>query len=158
MFLWIDPGIRKVWYALIDSDLTVHDAGILVDEHHDVRDRFHQYERMSQIFLWFNDFLIQYPAIQSIGIEKLFFTSYNQQNAEFVYGMRGIVCTICHQHNIIINEYTPPELKRRITGNGKAGKELVQRMIMKYFNLENIPQYHDAADALWLAFLASRNQ
>ncbi len=54
----------------------------------------------------------------------------------------------------MIHEFTPPQLKLRITGNGKAGKELVQQMIMKRFGLASQPRYHDAADALGLAYLA----
>jgi len=35
--------------------------------------------------------------------------------------------------NIKVQEYTPIELKKRITGNGKSGKETVQKFIMKLF-------------------------
>jgi len=55
------------------------------------------------------------------------------------------------QHNIPLYEYTPNELKKRVTGNGKANKLLVQKMIQKIYSLEEMPQYDDAADALGLA-------
>jgi len=45
-------------------------------------------------------------------------------------------------------EYTPIELKKFITGNGKADKMLVQRTIMRFYNLQDLPKYNDAADAL----------
>ena len=51
-------------------------------------------------------------------------------------------------------EYTPIELKKFITGNGKADKMLVQRTIMRFYNLQDLPKYNDAADALWFAYLA----
>ncbi|MEI7478513.1 MAG: crossover junction endodeoxyribonuclease RuvC [bacterium] len=51
-------------------------------------------------------------------------------------------------------EYAPVELKKAITGNGKAGKMLVQQTIMKLMKLQNLPAYNDAADALGLAYLS----
>ena len=43
-----------------------------------------------------------------------------------------------------------------ITGNGKAEKILVQKTIMKLYKLQELPEYNDAADALGLAYLATR--
>mgnify|MGYP001676915625 FL=1 len=55
-----------------------------------------------------------------------------------------------------IQEFTPIELKKFITGTGKAEKILVQKTIMKLFRLQEMPEYNDAADALGLAYLANR--
>ncbi|MBP6910928.1 crossover junction endodeoxyribonuclease RuvC [Patescibacteria group bacterium] len=52
-----------------------------------------------------------------------------------------------------MKEYSPIELKKYITGNGKADKMFVQRMIMKIYKLEELPEYNDAADALGLAYI-----
>ncbi len=32
MILWIDPGVRKLGYALIDWALKIHDSGILLQK------------------------------------------------------------------------------------------------------------------------------
>ena len=52
--------------------------------------------------------------------------------------------------------FAPIELKKFITGTGKAEKLLVQKTIMKLFRLQEMPEYNDAADALGLAYLANR--
>jgi Holliday junction resolvasome RuvABC endonuclease subunit len=49
--------------------------------------RADQFERVSQIFEFFENFLGTY-AIDVVAMEQLFFTSYNQNNAEFVYAIR----------------------------------------------------------------------
>jgi crossover junction endodeoxyribonuclease RuvC len=54
-----------------------------------------------------------------------------------------------------VQEYTPIELKKYITGNGKANKMLVQRTIMRFFKLSSLPKFSDVADALGLAYLAT---
>jgi len=81
-------------------------------------------------------------------MEKLFFTKFNQNNAEFVFGIRAILITLCLKHKITIKEYSPIELKKFITGNGKAEKHLVQNCIKKLYNLKDFPEFNDAADAL----------
>jgi Holliday junction resolvasome RuvABC endonuclease subunit len=89
-------------------------------------------------------------------MEKLYFTKYNQNNAEFVFWIRAILITMAIHHNCKILEFSPIELKKYITWNWKAEKMLVQKMTMKLFKMQDIPEYNDAADALWLAYLAAK--
>lgn len=154
-YLWIDPWVRKLWYAVIDSNMWIVDAWILLNEKKNLK-REDNYDRMIDIQNFFEDLLQKY-SIQSVGIEKLFFTKFNQWNAEFVYWIRWSLIILLRKYNIKINEYTPIELKKNITGNWKAEKILVQNYIKKIFWLKNLPEYDDAADALWLAYLAKIN-
>jgi crossover junction endodeoxyribonuclease RuvC len=89
-------------------------------------------------------------------MEKYFITTFNLKNAEFIYGMRWVVLTLALKNNIQIEEYTPIELKKRVTGNGRADKKLVQKFVTKLFWLKDTPEFHDTADALWLAFIAGK--
>ena len=89
-------------------------------------------------------------------MEQLFFTKFNQNNAEFVYGIRAILITLCLKNKIKIKEITPIQLKKYITGNAKAEKRLVQHCIMKLYNLKECPEFNDAADALGLAYVAMK--
>ncbi len=152
MILWIDPGVRKLWYALIDDDLNIRDAGILLQKKVSPT-REDQYERMLQISDFFTELFEKYQ-VHTVSMEKLFFTKYNQNNAEFVFGIRAILLTMAMKKKIQIREFTPIELKKYITWNGRADKLLVQKMIMKLFRLQELPEYNDAADALGLAYLA----
>jgi crossover junction endodeoxyribonuclease RuvC len=154
MILWIDPWIKKLWYALIKSDLNIVDAGILELEQKKF-DRVEQYRRMLEIHNFFEK-IIKKNKIQKIVMEKYFITSFNLKNAEFIYGMRGVILTLALKNNIKIDEYTPIELKKRITWNWKADKKLIQKFITKYFHLKDTPEFHDTADALGLAFIWSK--
>lgn len=154
MILWIDPGVRKLWYALINNDLSIVDSGILLLEKKSPT-RFDQFERMREIEEYFTKLIKKYK-IQTMCMEKLFFTKFNQNNAEFVYGIRAILIVLCIKHKITIKEFAPIELKKFITGNGKAEKKLVQNCIMKLYNLKDFPEFNDAADALGLAYIASK--
>jgi crossover junction endodeoxyribonuclease RuvC len=154
MYLWIDPWIRKLWYALIEADLTVVDAGVLLlDQKRPTRED--QFKRMKEIFDFFVVMLANYP-IKRVWIEKLYFTKNNQANAEFVYGIRWALAMLMVEWCIALHEYTPAELKKRVTMNGQANKSLMVNLITKIYTLQEAPEYHDTADALWLAWIVSR--
>ena len=106
---------------------------------------------------WYQNLLEKY-SVEKVAIEKLFFTAYNQGNAEFVYAIRWALMMMFLRNNIKVLEYTPVELKKFITWNGKADKMLVQKTIRRFYKLQDIPEYNDAADALWFAYLAKINR
>lgn len=154
LFLWVDPWVRKCGYALINKDNKIIDAGIILQEKKKIT-RKDNIERMKELFVFFRDLYSEYDIIAT-WVEQLFFTARNQQNAEFVYWMRWTLLCLAQEAQSQIYEYTPPELKRAITWNGKAEKDLVQRYVRQMFRLVDDPAYDDAADALGLAYLASR--
>ncbi len=154
MILGIDPWVRKLGYALIKADLTIVESGILLLEKKSPT-RQDQFERMMEIENFFIK-LIKKHKIQTVCMEELFFTRFNQNNAEFVYGIRAILITLCLRNKVKIKELTPIQLKKYITGNSKADKKIVQNCIMKIFNLQECPEYNDAADALALAYIANK--
>jgi crossover junction endodeoxyribonuclease RuvC len=86
-----------------------------------------------------------------VSIEKLFFTEKNKNNAEFVYGVRMLLIDLFWD-SAIIKEFSPIELKKNITGNGKADKILVKQTVSKIFHLKQQATLSDAADALGLAY------
>lgn len=139
---------------MITDDLKIIDSGILLQKQV-APQREDQFERMIQIANFFEELFAKFQ-IQTVAMEKLFFTKFNQNNAEFVYGIRAILITMAMKKGCRIKEFAPIELKKYITGNGKAEKLLVQRMTMKLYKLQDLPEYNDAADALGLAYLAMR--
>lgn len=152
MILGIDPWIRKLWYALIDHDLSIIDAGVVL-QHSKAPTRIDYFTKMREIQLYFRQMMTEHH-IDAIGMEKLYFTSSNQANAEFVYGVRALIWLLALEHWISVYERTPNEIKKYITGNGKAEKKLVEQFVMKLFRLSNAPQYYDTSDALGMAYLA----
>ncbi len=151
MILWIDPGVRKLWYAIIKPNLEILDAGILLQDQR-TPTREDQFIRINEIYQYFEKLIKKYK-IKVVSIEKLFFTKFNQSNAEFVYGIRWALIMLFIKNKIQVREFTPIQLKKSITWNGKADKMLVQSFIMKLYWLKDLPKYNDTADALWLAYM-----
>jgi len=156
MILWIDPGIRKLGFAIIQPDLSIVEAGIItLDLQSKAKElqRLEQYQRMLDIRNFFSQLFTTYPDISIVSMEKYFFTAINKNNAEFVFAVRGILLALATELGKEIREYTPIQLKKNVTWNSKASKETVQKVISKIFKLQDLPEYHDAADALGLCLL-----
>ena len=55
------------------------------------------------------------------------------------------------KRRLLIREYTPLEVKKSVTGYGKAVKKQVQEMTKRILRLSEIPKPDDTADALAIA-------
>ncbi|USN57234.1 MAG: crossover junction endodeoxyribonuclease RuvC [Candidatus Peribacteria bacterium] len=152
MILGIDPGVRKLGYAIIDG-MQIVDGGVLILDSKTKLERPDYRERMSRIRAFFVELLDQYPDIDTVSMEKLFaFRNYN--NMEFVYGVRGMLMTLFREHHFTLHEYTPLQLKKYIAGTAKASKEQMITMISRLYQIDDDTMYHDTADAIGLAYLA----
>jgi crossover junction endodeoxyribonuclease RuvC len=65
-----------------------------------------------------------------LAIETLFFTT-NQKTIITVAEVRGICIYLSHIHDVIVHEYSPPQIKVAVTGYGKATKEDIALMVPK---------------------------
>ncbi len=157
MYLWIDPGIRKLWYGLIDKEWQVVDSWIILQSQKKPT-RNDQFARMVELVDFFDTMLHDFP-IQAIWMEKLFFTTRNQNNAEFVYWARGCLCMLFRRHTIPLYERTPQEIKKYVTGNGSASKEHMLAFVKKIFSLtDDDIKRHDAADGLGIALMVKNKR
>lgn len=87
---------------------------------------------------------------QTIALERVF----AQANLRTVMGtaqISGVVLLLAAKHGIPISLHTPSEVKAAVTGNGRATKEQIGRMVSAILNLPEIPKPADSADALAIA-------
>lgn len=107
-------------------------------------------ERLKEIADDLDAFLTE-TAPDLIVIERLFFAR-NVRSAMDVAHARGVILSVTAKQGCPILEPTPLQLKLAITGNGRATKEDMQRMLLHLLHLKELPKPDDAADALALAF------
>ena len=55
------------------------------------------------------------------------------------------------QNGVVVNEYTPLQVKQSVVGYGKAEKKQVILMVQTILGLEKAPKLDDTADALAIA-------
>ena len=73
MILWIDPWVRKLWYALITDELKIIDSGILLQKK-ESPSREDQFNRIIEISNFFEELFSNYKnKIEIVCMEKLLF-------------------------------------------------------------------------------------
>ncbi len=151
--LWIDPWTTTVWFAIIDKQWQSYD---IIDFW--VFSTTPKIDISIKLLEIWNDIveIIQKYQPDVISIEKLYFQN-NIKTWIDVAQARWVVMYEAMKHNLEILEYTPLQVKKAITGHGQAKKIQLQRAIKMIFQLEEIPQPDDAADAIWLAYMGALN-
>jgi crossover junction endodeoxyribonuclease RuvC len=84
------------------------------------------------------------------AFETLFFAK-NVQSLVKLSHARAVTLLSASQNDIPIFEYSPNEIKKSVTGKGKASKEQVQFMVKKILNIKETPEFYDSTDALAIA-------
>lgn len=143
----IDPGYAIVGFGIIEYDngrFKVIDYGaVTTSPDMDFNRRIEIiYDDVSQI--------LDIYKPESLAIEKLYFQN-NQKTAIDVAEARGVILLSAVKRRLLIREYTPLEVKKSVTGYGKAVKKQVQEMTKRILRLPKIPKPDDTADALAIA-------
>jgi crossover junction endodeoxyribonuclease RuvC len=79
------------------------------------------------------------------------FVHKNVQSALKLGSAQGAAIIQAKKHQLKIYGYSPTEVKRAITGTGKAHKTQLQGAVTKLCGLKEYPKPQDAADALGIA-------
>lgn len=82
-----------------------------------------------------------------LAIETLFFSK-NTTTALKVAEARGIIIGNCVRNNLDVFEYHPNTIKLTVTGNGKADKKAMEKMVRLQLPLPATKIIDDAIDAL----------
>jgi crossover junction endodeoxyribonuclease RuvC len=153
VILGVDPGFARTGYGIIESrgsNLKLIDYGIIETD-----SKIDFSIRLKKISGELEKIIQEYsPTI--ISVEKIFFCK-NTKTAINVSHARGVIILTASKNNLKVLEFTPPEVKRAVTGYGKAEKKQMQKMVQILLNLKEIPEPDDSADALALAICAANN-
>ena len=84
---------------------------------------------------------------QMMAIEQIYSFGRNPKTAILMAHARGAILMVVAERNIPIVHYTPRQIKRMLTGSGKASKEQIQIAVMNELHLEKILEPNDVADA-----------
>jgi len=148
----IDPGLATTGFAILDFDngkKKLISCGVIR-----TAPDLHLQERLNEIYKDITSIIEEHKP-KTCAIEQLFFSK-NVTTGIQVAHARGIILLALQQNGIPSTQVTPSALKRAITGDGKADKKAMQKMVTMELNLKEPPKPDDAADAVSLAlYLAS---
>lgn len=139
----IDPGYGRVGFGIIQKQTTYNyiTSGII-----STKSEKNLYNRINEIEKDLTQILNHHKPTHAI-VEKLYFSK-NTTTAMQVAEARGVICNLLNKKGIIIQEITPTQIKSTLTGNGKATKEQVEKMVKIHLKTPNLQAIDDAMDAL----------
>jgi len=142
--LGIDPGYGRVGFGVIQSggNKLVHTVHGVIETSKKKKLSY----RLNEIFESVSEIIKNYRP-EELSIERLFFFR-NVTTALAVSEARGVIQLACFKEGLKIFEYTPFEIKQAVTGNGRAEKGQMQRVLKMFLKLQATPKPDDAADAL----------
>jgi crossover junction endodeoxyribonuclease RuvC len=147
----LDPGYGRMGFGVIrvkESQPEIIDYGVSTTTAGDTVER-----RLLCISDDLNELFAHHqPGV--VAIEKIFFGK-SAKTAINVAQARGVALEAAARAGVKVIEFTPAQIKMALTGDGKADKAAVQRMIKELLRLPQIPRPDDAADALAVAITAS---
>jgi crossover junction endodeoxyribonuclease RuvC len=144
--LGIDPGSRNLGYSLINYNgkkSSLIEAGLIKIRASSLQEQLLDMSRGLESIL-------KERSVDEVAMESIFF-AHNPKSVIKLAQFRGaiglkIVQTVGHFY-----EYTPLEIKRAVTGNGKATKEQVAFMVKRLLNIRKEIKPYDITDAMAVA-------
>ena len=159
LILGIDPGLSVTGYGLIrpkDSQTKASglghvpeaeyvEAGVIRTSDSDALEK-----RLFEIQQGIEEILSDFSPVV-LAVESLYSHYAHPRTAILMGHARGVVCCAAASKGIPVLNYAATEIKRSLTGNGRAGKDQIQRAIAYFLGFPSVPEPPDAADALAVA-------
>jgi crossover junction endodeoxyribonuclease RuvC len=146
--LGVDPGLNRTGYAVLQwqhGQVHLHEAGV-------VRNRANAplESKLAELFEGMRDVIASFCP-QSMAVEELY-SHYKRPRTAILMGhARGVICLAAAERGIPVKPYAATQIKKMLTGSGRATKQQMQLAICREFSLPQPPEPHDVADAMAIA-------
>jgi crossover junction endodeoxyribonuclease RuvC len=146
--LGIDPGLNVTGYGVLDlrdGKPELCEAGVIRG-----RQRGSLVGRLVEVHRGVADVIAALrPA--AVALEELYSHYARPRTAILMGHARGVICLAAAQAGLPVVHYSATQVKRILTGSGRASKGQVQRAIQRELGLPRLPEPPDVADALAIA-------
>jgi crossover junction endodeoxyribonuclease RuvC len=148
LVLGIDPGLNVTGYSLVefgDDRPRLREAGVVTSRRQNPLEA-----KLQEIYSGVADILSSFrPSV--VAIEQLYSHYERPQTAILMGHARGVICLAAAQAAVPVRHYAATQIKKLLTGNGRAPKAQIQMAICREFGLPQAPEPPDVADALAIA-------
>ncbi|MFA6188739.1 MAG: crossover junction endodeoxyribonuclease RuvC [Sulfuricurvum sp.] len=146
IILGIDPGTRNCGYALISLEgqkLKLVEAGLIKIKSEGLQYQIPQVaEAIEQLF--------SIHVIEEVAMEDIFY-AHNPKTVLKLAQFRGAIMLKLLQEHGEFSEYTALQVKKALTGKGKAAKEQVAYMVKQILGITKEIKPLDITDAMAVA-------
>lgn len=146
--LGIDPGLNITGYGVIDvspTGISIVEAGVVRGKTKgDVPARVREiYEGIQDVIATLQ------PNV--MAMEELY-SHYDRPKTAIIMGhARGVLCLAAAMNDLPLKHYSATQIKKILTGSGRAPKNQMQESIRRELRLSAVPEPADVADALAVA-------
>jgi len=144
--LGIDPGSRNLGYCVLEHSgvkNSLIEAGLIKIKQNQLQEQI--IDMVEGIEL-----VLKSHKIDQVAIEDIFF-AFNPKSVIKLAQFRGALSLKILQEVGYFYEYTPLQVKKALTGNGKATKEQVAFMVKRVLNIKKEIKPLDITDAIAVA-------
>jgi crossover junction endodeoxyribonuclease RuvC len=146
--LGVDPGLNITGYGVLEvsrSSVRVCEAGV-------VRGRTKKSigARLAEIHAGMADVIATLKP-QAMAVEQLYSHYKHPRTAILMGHARGVICLAAAEISVPVISYSATQIKKVLTGNGRAPKAQMQQAIRRELALVETPDPPDVADALAIA-------
>lgn len=146
--LGIDPGLNTTGYGVLEvarGGPKLCEAGVVRGH-----DRKSLTARLAEIFDGVSDVIAQFQPC-AMALEQLYSHYARPRTAILMGHARGVICLAAVKAGVPVISYSATQVKKVLTGNGRAKKDQVQRAVHQELRLKRLPEPADVADALAIA-------
>lgn len=145
----VDPGLNVTGYGVLEQGRTavlLLEGGVV----RSARQGRPIEQRLETIYNGIAAVLDEFrPA--ALALEDLYTHRMRPATVITIAHARGVVCLAAAQRGVPVSTYTAAQVKHHLTGQGRATKAQVQRMVQLALRLPRLPEPPDVADALAVA-------
>lgn len=145
--LGVDPGLNITGYGVLEvqrGSVKICEAGV-------VRGRSKSMHlRLGEIHAGLTDVIVSLRP-QAMALEQLYAHYKHPRTAILMGHARGVICLAATTAEIGVTSYSATQIKKVLTGSGRASKSQMQLAIRNEFQLAQPPEPPDVADALAVA-------
>ena len=155
--LGIDPGLRVAGYGCIDFENLATRPSLVEAGAIKLNTKKSVSFRLAQLYQDVQE-VIEELKPELLAVETIFTHKRQVATATILGYARGVILLAGEQASLPLVELTPAEIKKSISGNGRASKHQMQLAIAHTLQLEEPPEPADVADALAIAITAAMRQ
>jgi len=152
--LGIDPGLRIAGYGCIEFNRSTDQPTLIEAGAIKLTAKESVSYRLAQLHKDIQEVIADLkPDI--LAVETIFTHDRQVATATILGYARGVILLAGEQASLPLVELTPAEIKKSISGNGRATKLQMQQSVEGILKLKNPPEPPDVADALAIAITAA---
>jgi crossover junction endodeoxyribonuclease RuvC len=148
--LGIDPGLQRTGYGLVIASEGVEEYRVLEAGVVRLNPRRPMEERLVELERSLNQ-LIEAHRPSVLACEQLYAHYRHPRTAIVMAHARGVILALAARQGLTIVSVAATQVKKLLTGSGRAGKAQIQRAVAAALRLPRVPEPHDVADALAVA-------